>query len=118
MRYYTDQGLIPDVYRNEHNNRLFDEKSLGWLYNVKILRNCGLSIQSIREYVALCLIGDFTVPQRYQILLKQEASMAAQMEEFIHCSQVLSDKLLYYKQIMNGEVSDESNPDKWRGPII
>jgi DNA-binding transcriptional MerR regulator len=29
IRYYTDEGLIPEVVRDKNNNRLFNERSIG-----------------------------------------------------------------------------------------
>ena len=55
VRYYTDKGLVPSVKRDKNNNRLFDEESMNWLTGVKYLKQCGMSIETIREYVRLCL---------------------------------------------------------------
>lgn len=113
VRYYTDNNLIPTLQRDKNNNRLFDDRSLGWLMGVKHLRNCGMSIEAIKLYVDLCLIGDSTVPKRLEIILEQKANIDAQLEELSKCSQFLNEKIDLYKKIMQGEVEDLSNPDKW-----
>ncbi|MHA8138602.1 MerR family transcriptional regulator [Lactobacillaceae bacterium Scapto_B20] len=42
VRYYTNQGLVPTVQRNQYNERVFDEDSIGWLYGCKMLRRAGM----------------------------------------------------------------------------
>ncbi|WP_288011076.1 MerR family transcriptional regulator, partial [Kyrpidia sp.] len=36
VRFYTDKGLVPNVQRDSHNNRLFDDQSLDWLTGAKL----------------------------------------------------------------------------------
>jgi DNA-binding transcriptional MerR regulator len=72
LRYYTDKGLVPTVKRDKNNNRLFDDESINWLTGIKYLRASGMSIEAIKEYIDLCLEGDSTIEQRYQIILKQK----------------------------------------------
>ena len=81
IRFYTDKGLVPSVKRDKNNNRLFDEESINWLTGIKYLRDCGMPLESVKEYVALCLEGDATIEQRYQIILRQQETARAQLEE-------------------------------------
>ena len=77
IRFYTDKGLVPSVTRDRNNNRLFDEESINWLTGVKYLKECGMSIEAIKDYVDLCLEGNSTIEQRYQIVLSQKAAAEA-----------------------------------------
>lgn len=113
VRYYTDNALVPTLQRDRNNNRLFDDSAMSWLIGVKNLRNCGMSIDAIKAYVDLCLIGDETVPERYEILQEQKAVIDAQLEELLRSAQFLNGKIELYEQIMRGESEDTSNPDKW-----
>lgn len=113
IRYYSDKGLIPNLQRDKHNNRVFDEKSLDWLNGVKCLRNCGMSIQAIKEYIELCLVGDHTAKDRYKIILEQKAIMDEKLKEIAEASKYINEKAEYYDKIVNHQIIDESNPDKW-----
>ncbi|SHK05268.1 MerR family transcriptional regulator [Propionispora hippei] len=48
VRFYTDKGLVPSLQRDKNNNRFFDEDSIDWLICVKCLKECGMSIDSIK----------------------------------------------------------------------
>ncbi|KAF1297548.1 MerR family transcriptional regulator [Enterococcus sp. JM4C] len=113
IRYYTDQGLIPNLQRDEHNNRLFDETAINWLIGVRYLKQCGMSLKDIRTYNELCLIGEATIEKRYDIIAKQLESAAAQLEEAKERYHFLEDKLAVYEKIKQKQVTDTANPANW-----
>lgn len=113
VRYYTDKGLVPNLQRDTHNNRIFDDKSLDWLIGVKNLKQCGMSLQAIKRYVDLCLEGDSTIQERYEIILEQRAAALAQLEEAKLRAKFLEDKARHYLDILNRVVPDNTNPSKW-----
>jgi DNA-binding transcriptional MerR regulator len=81
VRFYTDKELVPSLRRDEHNHRIFDEESLNWLYGVKCLKQIGMPIETIKEYVDLCLEGDSSIPQRYALMVKHKEAALAKFEE-------------------------------------
>lgn len=113
IRYYTDKGLVPGLKRDANNIRLFDEESLNWLRMVKCLRDCGMSIEAIREYCDLCLEGDATIEARYRIILAQKEVAAAQLAEAQKRVEYLQHKEQNYLDTMSGKKPDTMNPDKW-----
>ena len=110
VRYYTDQGLVPNVKRDNHNNRLFDEASVNWLLCVKHLRHCGMTIDDIKTYILLCQKGDSTVKERYEIMRRQRAVALAQLEEAKQRTEYIEEKVINYLNIMNRTGLDDS---KW-----
>ncbi|MDQ8738596.1 MerR family transcriptional regulator [Paenibacillus sp. LHD-38] len=113
VRYYTDKGLIPSILRDQNNNRLFDEESVNWLIGVKILKQCGMSIEDIKTYADLCIKGDSTIQERYEIILRQRERALLQLQEVKSTVDYLEAKTNYYLNIMEGVVADSSNPAKW-----
>ena len=116
VRYYTDMNLIPMLERDHNNNRLFNEEAVNWLKAIKTLRGCGMSIEGIKHYLDLCLEGDSSVPERYDIFLKQKEIVDAQMREIMEHAHFLENKLVHYKQIMSNGIPDDTNPLKWVTP--
>lgn len=102
VRYYTDQGLVPNLKRDDHNNRLFDEASVKWLLCVKHLRHCGMAIDDIKTYINLCLHGDSTIKDRYEIMRKQQAVAHSQLEEAKQRLAYIEEKVENYFSILNG----------------
>ena len=64
LKFYCNQGLLPNVKRDAHNHRIFDNHDIGWLKSLTCLRNCGMSLAEMKEYLALCLGGVPTIPER------------------------------------------------------
>ncbi|MEO4053231.1 MerR family transcriptional regulator [Solibacillus sp. CAU 1738] len=106
VRYYTDQGLVPNLRRDGHNNRLFDEASVNWLLCVKHLRHCGMPIDDIKTYIGLCQEGDSTVKERYEIMRRQHAVARAQLEEAKLRLAYIEEKVGNYLGIMNDTEDD------------
>ena len=72
LKYYCNEGLVPNVKRDKNNYRIFDEHNIRWINNLNCLKQCGMSIKLIKEYIALCLEGQNTIPQRMKMLAKQK----------------------------------------------
>lgn len=96
IRYYTDQKLIPHVTRDKNNNRLFDDEAKLWLMNVKYMRNCGMSIQDIKRYIALNNEGPSTVMARFNILVQQKEIIHQKIKELQESADYLDKKMAYY----------------------
>lgn len=113
LRYYTDAGLIPTVKRDKNNSRIFNKDSLNWLSLVICFRNCGMSIESIKEYERLCLIGDSTLQDRYKIILDQKKEAQEAFEQAKITLDFMNNKVKYYEDIINGKKEDTTNPYNW-----
>jgi DNA-binding transcriptional MerR regulator len=113
VRYYTDKGLVPNLQRDANNNRLFDDKSIDWLTGVKNLKRCGMSVESIKRFVDLCLEGDSTIQERYDIIMEQRVSALAQLEQAKQTVKFMEDKAMHYLDIINRVIPDDTNPAKW-----
>ncbi|MBS4196484.1 MerR family transcriptional regulator [Lederbergia citri] len=114
VRFYTDKGLVPTLQRDKNNNRLFDEKSINWLTGVKFLKKCGMSVEDIKTYVDLCLKGDSTIQERYEIILKQKEIAETQFEEAKRTVKYMEDKATHYLDIINQVIPDDTNPANWQ----
>ena len=113
IRFYTDIGLIPPLKRDKNNNRLFDGECLNWLEGCICLKGCGMSIKDLKHYGDLCLKGNSTLEERYKMIEKYK-DLAK--ENLLKAQKVLDyaeHKFLHYKKIINGEISDNSNPSTW-----
>lgn len=110
IRYYENEGLIPSVERSRGNIRLFSEHTLSWLRVVHCLRMTGLSIEGVKHYIDLCLKGDSTIPERAELLAKQEKNLKNQIKMLREQMDILKYKQGLYKKLMDGEIEDTCNP--------
>jgi DNA-binding transcriptional MerR regulator len=103
LRYYEKEGLLPSVQRGNNGKRLYNDIDLGWIQVVCCMRATGMSIAYIKDYVDLCIRGEDTVPERYQIILRQKEIIENHLEEYKKLLAVVNKKLKHYTNI------DESN---------
>ena len=87
LRFWAKSGFFPFIKRNENNIRLFSEDDLNWVKIVKCLRSIGTETKLVKRYIDLCIIGDSTIPERYEIIKTTKEKALQQMEE-------LKDRLL------------------------
>lgn len=114
IRFYTDKGLVPSVQRGANNQRLFDQESLNWLQGSHYLRQTGMSIADVKNYVDLCLKGNQTVPERYQLIKKQQVKAKQQLKEDQERLVFLEGKAKLYENILNEPTTDILNPGTWQ----
>jgi DNA-binding transcriptional MerR regulator len=113
IRFYTDKGLVPSVQRNQNNIRMFDEESINWLHGIRCLKQSGMPIGVIKEYVDLCLKGDSTIPQRYVLMMEHKEAALAKLEEAkLHVAH-LEEKTALYQAILEHRSPDTTNPGNW-----
>lgn len=72
LKFYCNEGLVPNVKRDSRNYRVFDEHDIKWIQSLNCLKNCGMSIAEMKEYLALCLKGESSIPKRKAILAAKE----------------------------------------------
>lgn len=51
LKFYCKEGLVPNVKRDSRNYRVFDDHDIKWIQSLGCLRNCGLSIAEMKEYL-------------------------------------------------------------------
>ncbi|TPR37715.1 MerR family transcriptional regulator [Apilactobacillus micheneri] len=113
VRYYCDNGLVPSVQRDKNNHRIFDQEAINWLVGDKRMREAGMSIDDLKKYVDLCLKGQSTIKERYQIIENLKVKAQRQLEEAQKRVQYLSKKSDIYKKGLNNKNEDILNPKKW-----
>lgn len=110
LRFWSKSGFFPFVKRNRNNIRLFSDDDLNWVRIVKCLRSIGTENKLVKKYIDLCIIGDSTIAERYEIIKATKAKALTQMEELQKQLALLDYKEGYYKNLMKNNLTDEWNP--------
>lgn len=110
LRFWAKSGFFPFVQRNQNNIRMFSENDLEWVKIVKCLRSVGTENKAIKKYIDLCIVGDSTIKERYEIIqtTKQRAEM--QMKELKKQLELLDYKEKFYQNLIKGKLKDTWNP--------
>lgn len=109
LKFYCNEGLVPNVKRDANNRRVFDERDLRWIKDLVCLKRCGMSIQEMREYLALCLDGESTIPERKRLLEKKQAALREQIRELQDSVEYIDFKQSFYDEVLSGKRKYVSN---------
>ena len=102
IRYYEKEGLIPTIPRTESGIRNFDEESCNWIEFIKCMRNAGLEIEVLKEYVKLFREGKSTVAKRKELLEKQREKLLQKQRNINETLERLNYKINLYDEIESG----------------
>ena len=105
LRYYDKEGLFPHLKR-VNGVRQFSESEIETLRVIDCLKRSGLEIKDIKEYIALCSLGNVTLKQRKAIFEKQKEEVLQEMEKLQKVLSMLNYKCWYYDQAI--EKNDEA----------
>jgi DNA-binding transcriptional MerR regulator len=109
LKYYCNQGLIPNVKRDSNHYRIFDDKDIAWIKSILCLKRCGMSIEDMRTYVDLCIIGKPSIEQRKHMLQKQKEDLLKQVELLQDSIQYIDTKQELYDDFLSGKKAYFSN---------
>lgn len=98
LRYYERIGLVPPISRNSSGNRDYTEENCRWVQFIKCMRNAGLSIEVLIEYVSLFQQGNETIGVRKELLLEQRRQIVEKMDELQNTLSYLDKKIDGYEE--------------------
>ncbi|HEX2925402.1 MAG TPA: MerR family transcriptional regulator [Ruminiclostridium sp.] len=96
LRYYEREGLLPYVNRSESGIRHYSEDDLEWLGLICCLKNTGMSIKQIKDFVELSLQGKETLKERCDLLAEHKKHVENQIEEMQKHLQKVTHKIEYF----------------------
>lgn len=109
LKFYCNEGLVPNVKRAENNYRVFDEHDVNWIRSLACLKRCGMSIQEMKEYLALCLEGQSTIPQRMELLQRYKQNIHERMAELQDSLDFIAWKENFYREVLEGKTEYHSD---------
>ena len=104
LKFYCNEGLVPNVKRDKNNRRVFDERDVAWISSLTRLKKCGM-----RDYLALCLQGERTIPQRKILLAQKQEALRAGIRELQGSVAYIDWKQNFYDEVLSGKRPYESN---------
>ena len=110
IRFWAKSGFFPFIKRSETNVRLFDDNDLEWVRIVKCLRVVGVENNAVKRYVDLCIKGDSTIPERYEIIKKTKIKTQNKIKELNEQMEKLEYKENFYQNLMENNLKDNWNP--------
>ena len=109
LKFYCNEGLVPNVKRAANNYRIFDDDDLAWINSLSCLKNCGMSIQEMKDFLELCLAGESTIPKRMEILNDKLVAMQSEIKRLRGSIDYIKRKQNFYQNVLDGKEPYRSN---------
>lgn len=109
LKFYCNQGLVPNVKRDKNNRRIFDDHDVEWIRGLTCLKKCGMSIEEMRSYMELCLQGKETIPERKVMLAQKREKLVEQIAEVRASIDYIDWKQDFYDGVLAGTTEYYSN---------
>lgn len=103
LKFYCNEGLVPNVKRNKNNYRIFNDKDIAWINSLSCLKNCGMSISEMKEYLNLCLKGISSIPERKLILDAKLKELEHKINEIQESIDYIHWKQQFYDDVLSGK---------------
>lgn len=121
LRYYDKEGLLPFIERTGGGARLFKEEDLEWLTTIECLKDTGMPIKMIKQFIDWCLEGDATIEHRLALIEEHRASVVQQIEQLKEHLDLLEYKRWYYEVAqaagscdVHRELTEDKVPERFR----
>lgn len=95
IRYYDKEGLL-NVINRKYGIRSFNDKDLNTIRVIECLKNSGMLIKEIRDFMKLCEEGDSSLNERYNFFLDQEKKVQDQIKSLNQTLKLIKFKQWYY----------------------
>lgn len=103
LRFYEKEGILPPIGRDSGGRRLYSEPELEWLQLVVALRDTGMTMDHIKNYVQLVKQGDETLHQRRLILLEHKRDVERKMNQTLEHLEKINRKMAIYDLLAHGK---------------
>lgn len=109
LKFYCNQGLVPNVKRDKNNHRIFDEYDLAWIKSLTCLKKCHMSLAEMKEYLAMCLEGEKSIPRRKLMLAEKKQQLLKEIKTLEEGSAYIDWKQNFYDDVLAKKIPYTSN---------
>lgn len=106
LRYYEKIGLLKNVPRLKNGIRDYDDDSCKKIEFIKCMRNAGVEIDILIEYMNLLEEGKSTVFSRLDLLKRQREKLLEKRDNIDQTINRLDYKIDIYNEIISGNRKD------------
>ena len=115
LRYYEKEKLLPQIARNSQKYRQYTDEDIEWIKMIQCMRMANIPIHSIKEYVALLLLGGETLEQRFAMVQNHMADIKKQMTDLQNAFELTQKKLSFYKKLLkDSSFKNMSYSEEWK----
>ncbi|MEG0377483.1 MAG: MerR family transcriptional regulator [Eubacterium sp.] len=98
LRFYDKEGLLPFVSRTPSGNRQFTDADLEWLSTICCLKDTGMPLKKIKEYIDLYRQGQDTLETRRQIFIDHRVQLVKKIAELEKNLELVEYRIQFYDE--------------------
>ena len=98
IRYYLKEGLFPAIKTDARGTRLFSQMDIETFYMIECMKNCGMTISEIRQYMTWLVEGDQNIDKCLDLFREKQQVLAAELQRLEECAEAVEYKVWYYEK--------------------
>jgi len=106
LRYYEKIGVLEPINRHDNGHRRYRDEDLGWIDFLKLLRETGMPVQQIKEFMELAREGDPTIPERVAVLSAHRNQLSERIAELQAHLEHLNNKIAFYQGLLENKQAE------------
>ena len=112
LRYYEKEGLLPFVQKSGSGLRVFSDSDLGWLAMIECLKETGMPLKGIKQYIDWYIEGDSSLAKRLEMFKKQQEKLREQEGLIKKNMQMIQYKINLYNLAVKLGSLEKANEDE------
>lgn len=112
LRYYDKEGLLPFVDRSDAGIRQFKEEDFEWLAIINCLKETGMHVKEIRQFIDWCMEGKKTFKKRLNMFIEQKKKINEQIDVLNKYMEKVNYKIWYYETAIKDGVEAANKGSK------
>jgi DNA-binding transcriptional MerR regulator len=108
LRFYETEGILNEIARDSKGRRIYSEENIEWIKFIRCLRETGMPISKIKEYIDLYELGDATFLQRKEMMMQHKLEVQNKINESLKHLEIISYKVATYelqeKEVMKNNI--------------
>lgn len=100
LRWYEREGVVPRVPRTASGHRRYFKRDQSLLLLLVALRDAGMTVDDMKQFVALLSEGAASHGRRIDLLEQTQRHLEARRQQLEHASQALTDKIAHYEHLI------------------
>ncbi|MEJ6348937.1 MerR family transcriptional regulator [Holzapfeliella sp. He02] len=98
IRYYDKKELIPNIQKNTLGVRQFSEDNLEIIQMIEHLKQSGMSLKRIKQFVDWCIEGETSLENRRDTIYQQRDNIKKEIKQLQATLEVLDFKCRFYDE--------------------
>jgi len=108
LRFYEEQGILPNIARDEKGRRVYNEQQIDWISFIRCLKETGMPLSKIKDYKELIELGNSTYLQREEMLKQHKLELQKKIDESLKNLEEINYKIAMY-ELQKEEVMKNPN---------